>query len=85
MTSKSDLVNWVVPALKSMGDSGTVTEVCRFIWTEHEAELRDSDDLFYTWQYDVRWAAQKLRDEKVLAPYDPKDRRWKVAGGINEI
>lgn len=79
MTSKADLIEWVVPALKSLGNSGTVTDVCRVIWAEHEAELRDSGDLFFTWQYDVRWAAQKLRDATVLAPYNRKDRRWRIA------
>ncbi len=51
-----------------MGGKGRVLEVCKFIWRKHENDLRASGDLFYTWQYDVRWAAQKLRDTGKLIP-----------------
>jgi hypothetical protein len=62
MATKYDLQQWVEDALRSLGGSGSVVEVAREIWGKHEQELRDSGDLFYTWQYDMRWAAQALRD-----------------------
>ena len=62
MPTKHDLRDWVEDALKSLGGRGTVVDVARVIWRDHEAELRASGDLFYTWQYDMRWAAQTLRD-----------------------
>ena len=68
MAVKSDLMEWVTEALRALGGSGSVVAVCREIWQRHEQELRQSGDLFYTWQYDVRWAAQKLRDSGVLKP-----------------
>jgi hypothetical protein len=52
---------WVVEALRANDGSATVVQVCQHIWRHHEEELRASGDLFYTWQYDVRWAATKLR------------------------
>ncbi len=61
MLARDDLKGLVMEALKERG-KGTVLEVCKYIWKHHEADLRDSGDLFYKWQYDVRWAAQKLRD-----------------------
>ena len=62
MPTKIDLRDWVEDALKSLGGRGSVVDVARVIWRDHEAERRASGDLFYTWQYDMRWAAQMLRD-----------------------
>jgi len=42
-------------------------DVAKDIWTHHEEELKASGKLFYTWQYEMRWAAQKLRDAHKLA------------------
>lgn len=61
MATKIDLPDWVHAALVEIGGSGTLTEVAKVIWKNHEADLRASGDLFYTWQYDMRWAANKLR------------------------
>jgi hypothetical protein len=62
MATKYDLQPWVEEALIALGGSGTVVEVAKEIWARHEPDLRSSGDLFYTWQYDMRWAAQVLRD-----------------------
>jgi len=61
MASKRDLSDWVYGALRDNGGSATLLEVARYIWQNHEADLRASGDLFYTWQYDMRWAATELR------------------------
>lgn len=61
MTSKEDLMEWVVEALRGMGGRGHVLEVTKRVWARHESDLRASGDLFFTWQYDLRWAATKLR------------------------
>jgi hypothetical protein len=79
VATKSDLLEWVVDALNSLGGSGRVAEVCKVIWDKHELELRVSGLFFYTWQYDARWAAQTLRDEQVLLPHDPRVRQWVLA------
>lgn len=68
MITKTDLPQLVLEALKALGGSGTVVEVSRQVWDRHESGLHQSGDLFYTWQYDLRWAAQRLRDERKLAP-----------------
>lgn len=62
------LKDWVLEALGTLGGSGRVVEVVKHIWRHHEQDLRSSGDLFFTWQYDMRWAAQKLRDEGRLKP-----------------
>ncbi len=42
--------------------------------------LRDSGDMLYTWQYDIRWAAQQLRNEGTLKPVNRRrDLPWELA------
>lgn len=62
MTDRSSLKAWVLEALRELGGEGKIVEVCKLVWRDHQAELEGAGDLFYTWQYDIRWAAQYLRD-----------------------
>ena len=68
MATKHDLLDWLAAALQRLGGSATIVDVCRELWQEHEPELRLSGDLFYTWQYDVRWAAYELRKSGRMKP-----------------
>jgi hypothetical protein len=61
VATKSDLVGWLRDALRAMGGHATVIDASRAVWQSHEKHLRESGDLFYTWQYDLRWAAYELR------------------------
>ena len=80
MLSKQDLPRVVLEALEGLAGSGTVVEVARAVWQRNEPQLRASGDLFYTWQYDIRWAAQQLRDEGQLAPTNRgATSRWVLA------
>ncbi|MDP9056413.1 MAG: hypothetical protein M3N34_03645 [Pseudomonadota bacterium] len=74
MSSRQDLQSWIIESLQLNGAS-TVTEVAKIIWHDHEADLRKSGDLFYTWQYDMRWQAQKLQDQGKLVKRK-SDRLW---------
>lgn len=82
MASKQDLMAWCVEALKHLGGSAHHIDVAKQVWVLHEHDLRQSGDLFYTWQYDLRWAAQKLRDQGTLAKIDgvrKGDGIWRLA------
>jgi len=80
VADKRDLRDWLVEALTELGGAGGVVAVCGVVWRRHEADLRQAGDLFYTWQYDIRWAAQTLRDEGRLRPMDGKRRQpWALA------
>jgi hypothetical protein len=57
----SYLVPWVREALRALGGHGSIVQVCAVIWRRHERDLLKLGDKFYTWQYDVRWAAHALR------------------------
>ena len=67
MADRESLKMWVVQALKSNGGTARLVEVAKYIWDRHESELRKSGDLFYTWQYAMRWAATALRGDGILA------------------
>jgi hypothetical protein len=73
---KKDLEQCVVEALEELGGSGSVVDVSKVVWRRYEPELRGSGDLFYTWQYDIRWAAQKLRDRGKLRLAGK--RKWEI-------
>ena len=42
--------------------------MCKHFWDTYEQDLRDSGNLFYTWQYDIRWAATELRKDGDMKP-----------------
>ncbi|MFQ5736699.1 MAG: hypothetical protein ACE5GY_07535 [Thermodesulfobacteriota bacterium] len=70
MAKKEDLQDWPLKALAALGGSASIVKICEYIWENYKNELRESGDLFYTWQYDIRWAAQELRNKKILRAAD---------------
>jgi hypothetical protein len=81
VVDKISLQGWIVEALEHLGGSGSIVDVSREVWQRHEHDLRASGDLFYTWQYDIRWAATKLRQAGGLAETAPKSRDpWRLPG-----
>jgi hypothetical protein len=68
MATKHDLQDWVSDALRDSGGRARLVEVAKFIWSDHEAQLKVSGDLLYTWQYDMRWAANVLRRQGIMKP-----------------
>lgn len=80
MVKQSDLDDWVHDALFELGGRGSIVDVCKHIWKNHERELRDSGDLFYKWQYDMRWAADHLRRAGIMKPATASPRGlWELA------
>ena len=73
MTNRADIKEWVLLAVRDL-DEGTPAAVAKHIWDHHEADLRTAGDLFYTWQYESRWAAQNLQKEGRLLK---TGRTWK--------
>jgi hypothetical protein len=72
--------------LKAHGGSATIVEVCKFVWQHHENELRSAGSLFYTWQYDIRWAATRLRKQGILGPaIAAPSGTWILAGERADI
>lgn len=80
MATKLDLAQWLLEALHAADGSAHYVRVAEAIWTNHKDELGDSGDLFYTWQYDLRWAAQALRDAGKLEAVEGRgDGIWRLS------
>lgn len=79
MATRDDLQYWVIKALESLGGSGTIVQVAKYLWENYNSELQASDDLFYTWQYDMRWAATKLRNNNTILPAEVSEKgEWRL-------
>jgi hypothetical protein len=74
MPFKDDLKQWVLEAIDAHHGRANLVDVAKHIWDHHEADLRGHGEGFYTWQYDMRWAAQSLRDEGILADAETTPR-----------
>lgn len=69
----------MIETLKYLGGSGWPKDVSKYIWDKYEQELKASGSMLYTWQYDLRWAAQQLRNEKKLKPvHKRRDLPWEL-------
>jgi hypothetical protein len=80
LATKKDLVDWVLTALREAGGRATQLEVAKRLWQKHESELKASGDLFYTWQYDFRWAGTELRKSKIMRSATMSPRGvWELA------
>ena len=70
---------WVLDALQSLGGSASILDICKSIWERHSTDIQATDDLFYQWQYEIRWAGDLLRREGVLRPAKSSPRGiWKL-------
>ncbi len=76
---KYDLPDILYSTIKLMGGKATIIDVCKYIWEKYESNLRNSGDLFYSWQYDIRWAATNLRKSKKMKAAEESPRGlWEI-------
>ncbi len=68
MINKQSLRNLIIEALQANNGSATIVPICKYVWDNYESQLKESGALFYTWQYDIRWAADALRRDGKLKP-----------------
>jgi hypothetical protein len=65
--TRDQLPSLIEQALTSLGGTAALARVSEWIWAHREGDLRLSGDLFFTWQYDMRWAAQRMKKAGRLA------------------
>ena len=76
-------MEWTLEALRDFGGRGRIVDVSRHIWNHHEEELREAGDLFFTWQYDLRWAAWTLRQRGLMKPAGVSEQGlWELADTV---
>ena len=79
VATRADLTEWVYEAVRENGGQASLLEVAKAIWSKHEAALRGSGDLFFTWQYDMRWSAQTLRNTGKFKAINESPRHiWQI-------
>ena len=74
MTTKLDLKEWIVEALKAHCGRAHLIDVAKYIWVNYQEELQQAGGLFYTWKHEVQWAADDLRKEGKLLPKSKSGR-----------
>jgi hypothetical protein len=78
--SRASLEGWIIEALEQSGGTASLVDVTRRIWDEHQSDLEQAGDLLFTWQYDLRWAAYRLRRRHLLkAAEDSPFGLWELA------
>ena len=80
MNTRDVLKDWVKGALCRNDGKLKLIDVAKDIWTHHEKELRSSGDLFFSWQYDMRWAATALRKAGEIEAANDRGI-WKLTSG----
>ena len=75
---RSDLPKLLHEALVSLGGNATPIVVFRYFWEKHELILKKSGDIYYTWNYDIRWAATELRKKGIMKPVYNKSQ-WELS------
>lgn len=79
MATSEDLSKWIIEALRHYGGKATILNICKYVWSNYETELRASGDLFYTWQYRIRWEGTKLRKAGTLRSTETSKKGvWKL-------
>jgi hypothetical protein len=80
MSNQKDILkDWVKESLRQRGGEANLIDIAKDIWAGHEKDLRQSGNLFFTWQYDMRWAGTALRRDGQLE--DAARGRWKLVAG----
>ena len=71
---------WVQEALHELGGSAPIIAICKSVWGRHQKEIEETDDLFYQWQYEIRWAGDLLRREGIIRSAKSSPRGvWELA------
>ena len=58
---RDDMPDILYDIIWQMGGRAKMIDIFKKFWQDYYDELSKSGDLFYTWNYDIRWAATKLR------------------------
>jgi hypothetical protein len=66
MTIRSDLEDWIISAINFHGGKASVTAISKYVWENYEPQIKAYGNALYTWQYDLRWAGEKLKDKGKL-------------------
>ena len=72
MSTKQDLKKYIVEALEHLHGSASIIDISKEIWRRQQGNLYNGGSIFYTWQYDMRWAAHQLKLENKINTNDQR-------------
>lgn len=81
MTPDPLLRTWILEALAGAGRSASPLLVAKDVWSRHEQELKSAGDLLFTWQLDLRAAAEEMVTDGVLTVDEGGD--WRLSPGVS--
>ena len=67
MTPDPLMSSWIAEALAARGRRGSALTVAKEVWSRHEADLKASGDLLFTWQVDLLACAEAMVGAGALA------------------
>lgn len=70
---RKDLPDLLYKTIASLGRKAPMMSVFREFWKLYACNLDPSEDMFYTWNYDLRWAATELRKKGKMKPASAKE------------
>ena len=80
MITRNNMPEIVYGALKDLGGSAEIVKVAEKIWGKHEEEIRQSGDMLFKWQYDMRWGATELRKQGKMKDSEDSPRgMWELS------
>ena len=65
---KKDLPKILYSILTDLGGSANMLTVFKEFYRVYGPQIKEDNPLFYTWNYDIRWAATTLRKQGIMAP-----------------
>ncbi|MBT9448783.1 hypothetical protein ICN84_01690 [Akkermansia glycaniphila] len=71
--TRKDLPNILYQLLQKLGGKASMMTIFREFWKVYGNQLSPTDDMFYTWNYDIRWAATQLRQQKRMRGASTKE------------
>ena len=74
--SKDDLPRLLEDVLKEMNGNGYILDISKKFWIKYKDNITPDNNLFYTWQYDIRWAATELRKNNIMVRPDLEKGLW---------
>lgn len=79
MSKKNILKIILLDTLLDLGGTATILEISKHIVANYSKNLERHNTLVYTWQYDLRWAANYLRKEGLLkSAKESKKDKWEI-------
>jgi len=77
--TKNTLCLIVYEGLEYYNGKANIIDIAKYIHKNYENLLKNSGDIYYSWQYDYRWAATQLRKEGKIKQSIECDRGiWEI-------